>query len=101
MQKVARMERIEVQTTETYSLWQNKAESVIKTIKGKAKRRRVQRNITNMVWDFGMVWEVDIYYQTAGKDVHPALERLTGDKIDISECLEFEFYEILWFWDNQ
>ena len=46
---------MEVLTTEPYSTWKNKAESVIKTIKGKAKRRIFQRNIPKRVWEFGMV----------------------------------------------
>ena len=48
-----------------------------------------------------MVWEADIYSRTAGKDGRLSLERLTGDMIDISEWLEFEFYELLWFLNNQ
>ena len=47
-----------------------------------------------------MVWEAEIYYHTAGKDGHPAIERLTGYRIDISEWLKFEFYDLLWFWNN-
>ena len=43
------------------------------------------------VWDFGMVWEADIYSRSTGKDVRPSLEQLTGDTLDISEWLEFEF----------
>ena len=74
MQRVARLERMEVQTTEPYYPCQNKAESVIKIIKGKAKRIRVQSNIPKRVWEFGMVWEAEIYSRTAGKDGHPALE---------------------------
>ena len=87
MKRVARLEIMEVRTTEPYYPWQNKAESVIKIIKGKAKSRIFQRNIPKRVWDLGTVWEADIYYRTAGKDGCPALERLTGDMIDISECL--------------
>ena len=79
---------MEVQTTEPYSPWE-KSEIVIKIIKGKSKRRRVQRNITKRVWDFGMVWEAEIYYRTPGKDGRPDLERLTRDTIDISEWLGF------------
>ena len=101
MQRVARLTRMEFQTTEPYSTLQNKAESINKIIKGKARRRRVQRNITKRVREFGMVWKADIYYRTAGKDGHPDLERSTGDKIDISEWLEFEFYDLVWFWNNQ
>ena len=71
---------MEVQTTEPYSPW---------------------RNILKRVWDFGMVWEVDIYSRTAGKYGRPALEQLTGDMIDIYEWLEFEFYDLVWFCNNQ
>ena len=48
-----------------------------------------------------MVWEAEIYYHTAIKYGNPALELLTGDTIDISEWLEFEFYELVWFWNNE
>ena len=61
MQRVARLARMEVHKTETYYPWQKKSESVIKIIKGEAKRRRVQRNITKRIWDVGMVWEAEIY----------------------------------------
>ena len=61
--------------------WQNKAESVIKIIKGKSKRMRVQRNTLNMVCDFWMVWEADIYYQNTVNDGWSWLERLTGDGV--------------------
>ena len=56
MQRVERLARVEVRTTKPYPPQQNKDESVIKIIKGKAKRRRVQRNIPKKVWYFGMVW---------------------------------------------
>ena len=48
-----------------------------------------------------MVWEAEIYSLTSGKDGLPALERLTRDTIDISEWLEFEFYDLVWFCNNQ
>ena len=48
-----------------------------------------------------MVWEVDIYSLTTGKDWRLALERLTYGTVDISECPEFEFYDLVWFWNNQ
>ena len=44
---------------------------------------------------------MEIYSHTAGKDGHPALELLIWDMIGISEWLEFEFYAIVWFWNNQ
>ena len=49
MYRLKRMAIMEVQTTEPYSPWKNKAEISNKTIKVKANRRRVQRNITKRV----------------------------------------------------
>ena len=86
--RVARLEIMDIHTTEPHYPCQNKAENVINIIKEKSKRRRVQRNIPKRDWDFGMVWESDIHYHTVGKDGRPDPERLTGDTIDISECLE-------------
>ena len=88
---------MEAWTTEPYFPWPKKAESVIKIIKEKAKRRRFHKNIPKSVWDFGMAWEADIYSRTAGKDWHTALKHLTRDIIDTSECLEFDFYDLVWF----
>ena len=89
MQRVARLARMEVQTPEPYSLWENKAESFIKIIEENSNRTGLQRNIPKRVWDFSMVWETEIYYGTAGKDGRPSLENLPGDRVDISELLEF------------
>ena len=86
---------MEVRTTEPFSLWQNKSESVIKIIKGKARKRRVQSNIPKRVCDFGMVLEAEIYSRTAGKYGRTDLERLTGDRLDISELMEFGFYDLV------
>ena len=101
MQKVAILAIMEVWTTKPYYPWENKSESVIKIIKGESKRRRVRRNIPKRFWDFGTVWGVGIYFHTAGNDGRPALERLTGDTVDISEWLEVELYDLVWFWNNQ
>ena len=54
--RVARLEILELRTTEPYYPWQNKAESAIKIMKGKATRRRFQRNIPKRLWNLGMVW---------------------------------------------
>ena len=67
MQRLARLERREVQTTDPYSPWKNKAEIFIKIIKVKAYRIRVQSNISKSVWVFVMVWEAEIYSHIADK----------------------------------
>ena len=92
---------IDSRNIEPYSPWQNQAENTIGIIKAKARRRRIRRRVPKRCWDFGIVWEAEIYCRTAGKDGRTAMERITGDTPDISEWLEFEFYDLCWFWDNQ
>ena len=65
-------------------------ESEIRIIKGISNRRRFQRNTPKIVWDFGMVYESEIYYSSAIKDDSPALEHSKGDTVDISEWVEFK-----------
>ena len=50
--------------------------------------------------DYQIVWECQNYTRTChnGKDI--GLERLTGDTIDISEWIDFEFYDLVWYWDD-
>ena len=91
---------MDVRTNDPHYTWKNKAESVINIIKGKFKRIRVQMNILKKVWDFGMFWEAEIYYHTTGKYGHPSLERLKYNTIEISEWMEFKFYNLVWFWKN-
>ena len=100
-QEVVKRCHIDSRLTEAYSPWQNQAENTIGIIKSKAKRRRIRRRVPKRCWDFGLVWETEIYSRTAGKDGRTAMERITGDTPDISEWLEFEFYDICWYWDNQ
>ena len=92
---------IDTRTIEPFSPWQNQAENVIGIIKSKAKRRRIRRQVPKRCWDFGLVWEAEIYCRIAGTDGRTGLERLTGDTPDISEWIDFEFYDLCWYWTNQ
>ena len=40
-----------------------------------------------------------MYSRTYHNGRDTGLERLTGDTIDISEWLDFEFYDLVWYWD--
>ena len=79
------MARMDACTTKRHDSWKNMAEIVMNSMKVKSKRIRFNRNTPKGVWDFGMVWEADIYSRASGKDRRPDLERLTGDTMDISE----------------
>ena len=60
----------------------------------------VKRRVPKRVWDFAIVWESEILSRMCRhKNTFTGIERLTGDTVDISEWLEFEFYDLCWFWD--
>ncbi|GFH62123.1 hypothetical protein CTEN210_18599 [Chaetoceros tenuissimus] len=63
--KILRKWRTSSRSIEPYSPWQNLAENVIGILKSKWKRRMVQRNVPAKVWDFGLLWEAEIYTRTA------------------------------------
>ena len=97
--KTCRSNKIISTFTEPHSPWQNKCENMIGVIMKKAKARRVRRRIPNKVWDYQIVWECQVYSRTCHNGRDTGLERLTGDTIDISEWLDFEFYDLVWYWD--
>ena len=63
-------------------------------------RRRVPRRL----WDYGFVWVCDISRITASEAGNlrgrTALEELTGETPDISEYLDFGFYDWVWYHEN-
>ena len=96
-----RKNNINWQTTEPYSPWQNRAEDAIREIKRRMKRRRVRDDIPKRLWDFQLNYECDIMNLTAtGPDRQTNYERVTGDTPDISEYVDFGFYDPVWFWDH-
>ena len=53
------------------------------------------------LWDFALVWCAEIFSHTYNaKKQRMGLERLTGDMPDISEWLDFDMYDQIWFWDS-
>ena len=82
-------------------LWQNKAERYIGTLPRKCKNRMAQLQVPRRLWDYGLVWEAEILSRTAsGPDGRTGVGRITGDSVDISEWMDFSFYDLVWFWDH-
>jgi len=67
----------------------------------KVRARRARMRIPKCVWDFHKIWEVQIYTRTVHKGNSTPLEALTGDTIDILKWTEFEFYDLILYWDNR
>ncbi len=93
--------RIKSTYTELHSPWQNKCENTIGVLSKKLKARRARRRILKCVWDFHITWEAQIYSRTVHQKHNTPLKALTGDTIDISEWTEFEFYDLVIYWDNR
>jgi Reverse transcriptase (RNA-dependent DNA polymerase) len=86
-------------STEPYTPRQNKAERVIGELRRRWRSRMASKNVPSRLWDFGFVYECEIMSRIArGPDFRPGIEVLTGDTVDISEWLDFEFYDPVWYW---
>ena len=83
---------------------QNPAEGVIREIRRKWFRIMVRKRVPRKLWDYGMRWVcevMNITYTTAGSmDGCIPQEKVTGETCDISEYLDFGFYDKVWFHDN-
>ena len=53
------------------------------------------------MWNFHIVWEAQIYSRTVHRNHNTPLEALTDDTVDISEWKEFEFYDLVLYWDDR
>ena len=53
------------------------------------------------LWDYALVWCAEIFPRTYNnKTKRTGLECLTGDTPSISEWLDFDLYDKVWFWDS-
>ncbi len=78
----------------------HRAETEIREIKTKWKTRMRENQVPTRLWDYGLVYIAEIQSILArGEDQRPGLERITGDTINISEWLDFDFYALVWYWD--
>ena len=87
--------------TEPYSHWQNRAEDAIREVRRRWKLLQHRRMIPKRLWDYGLTYVAEIMCRTvrAGSDRTP-YEILTGDTPDISEFIDFDFYDWVWYLNN-
>ena len=95
---------IDFHITEPYRPNHNFAEGVIREIRKKWFRIMVRRNVPQRLWDYGLQWVCDIQNRTSnssrGLNGRCPLERVTGETVDISEYLDFGFYDWVWYREN-
>jgi hypothetical protein len=103
MKEVQRL-KIHLTTTEhERSAEQNsEAEVGIRELKKRFKHLMQEKKVPKRLWDYGLVHQAEILSIIArGKDKRPGLETILGQTIDISEWLDFDFYDRVWYWDHK
>ena len=80
----------------------HKAETEIRELKKRWKTRMLEKKVPKRLWDYGLVYMAEILSITArGSNQRPGLEEIMGQTVDISEWLDFEFYDPVWYWDEK
>ncbi len=103
MQNVRKYE-IEHHVSEPHRPQQNRAESVIREVKRRWFRQMTKKRVPKRLWDYGIVWICELMSLTANSNFalegRTPLEQITGETPDISEYLDFGFYDWIWYKDN-
>jgi hypothetical protein len=100
--KQARRMWIKLHTAEQGRKNQNHAaEREIGFLSRRWKLRMQKKNVYSRLWDYGLVYEGELLTRMSrGDDGRSGYEQVTGETPDISEWLDFEFYDLVWWWDR-
>lgn len=83
---------------------ENPAEQTIREIRKKWFRVMGAKHVPKRLWDYGIVWVCEIMQRTTSSSVYAngrtPLEIITGETPDISEYLDFGFYDWVHYRDN-
>jgi predicted GIY-YIG superfamily endonuclease len=70
------------------------AEREIRDLKRRWHNKMVGKNAPKRLWDFGLVHQSEIMSRMSrGRDGRTGYESITGETPDISEWLDFDFYD--------
>ncbi len=59
------------------------------------------KGVPKRLWDYGLVWASEINKRIArGPEARTPLEEAAGSTPDISEWLDFDFYDLCWYWQG-
>ena len=93
---------IKLHTTEQGRKNQNHhAEREIGILSQRVKLCMIKKQVPKRLWDYGLIYESEVMSRMArGKDRQTGYEEVTGETPDISEWLDFEFYDLVWWLDR-
>ena len=96
-----RKHHIDLHTTEPHRHNQSKVEGVIQELRKNWFRTMHGKRVPKRLWDYGLQWVSEVRVSTSSDagDLRnrTPLERVTGDTVDISEYLDFGFYDWCWY----
>lgn len=102
--KVCQEHGIAMSNTEAHSPFQNRTEGVIKEVKRHVQRFMSRTRTPKRLWDYCMIYVTDLRNRLAlplpqlqGRTPY---EVLTGNTPDISELLQFEWYQPIWIYNS-
>jgi hypothetical protein len=102
--RLIREHGIKVHRSEPHRPQQNPAEGAIRELKRRWYRLVNRYSVPLRLWDYGMRWVTEIMCRTTNSIYSLAgrtpLEAITGETPDISEYLDFGFYDYFWFKEN-
>ena len=99
--KWVRKHQINTRNTEPHSSWQNKAENGIRMMRSKWRSIRRTTRCSPRLWDFGFIHLARLMNKTWRSDLgRTPYEEVTGETPDISEDIDFQFYDWVWYWDH-
>ena len=99
-----RKHHIDVHTTEPNRHNQSKVEGVIRELRKNWFRTMHHKHVPRRLWDYGLKWVSEVRVRTSSDAAdlkgRTPLEQVTGDTVDISEYLDFGFYNWCWYHEN-
>ena len=94
---------IKQRTTEAYSAWQNRAEASVRELKRGIMRATRRARLPKHLWDYCGEWVAAIQQLTAhdlpGLGDRVPTEMVDGHTPDISEYVQFNWYQYVWYYD--
>lgn len=103
-QRHVRKHNIKTHVSEAGLHNQSPAEGVVREVKRKWYRTMFKKRVPTVFWDYGLRWVSETmsrtHLRTHRIDGGVPLQLVTGDTVDISNYLEFGFYDRVWYRDN-
>ena len=100
-QKQVRFLHIDHTTNAPYHEYQNKGERVICELRRRSRDVRRKKKMKRCLWDFVLMHQAEVMSRTWNRQTgRTGVESITGDTPDISEWIDFEMYDKVWYWDS-